>query len=63
MLLEIEARGYAPKWQVAATGEQRGTIILERGAAIRGRLVDHGKPMANAEVAIVPITRRASEVT
>jgi hypothetical protein len=54
MLLKIEGRAYAPKWEVVSTGAHRETIVLERGAAIRGRLLDHGKPVADAEIGIVP---------
>ncbi len=55
MLLKIEGRGYAPNWHVLSTGAQRETIVLARGAVIRGRLLDHGKPVANAEIGIVPV--------
>ncbi len=55
MLLEAEGRGYAPKWQVALTGEQRSKIVLKRGAIVRGRLTDRGKPVAGAEIGIFPV--------
>jgi hypothetical protein len=58
MLLKIEGRGFAPKWEAVNTGAHRTTIPLERGAAVRGRLLDHGKPVANAEIGIVPVNNQ-----
>jgi uncharacterized GH25 family protein len=53
MLLSVEARTYAPKFAVLVTGPDRQTIELARGATIRGRLMQDGKPVGNAEVGLI----------
>lgn len=52
--LQVEARGMAPKIAMnLATGGQRHRIIVTDGATIRGRLVQDGKPVPNAEVGLI----------
>ena len=57
MLLSIEARTLAPKFVVLATGPNRQTIELSKGATIHGRLVKDGTPVGNAEVGLIGQTR------
>lgn len=57
MVLRVEARGMAPKLIAAPTGKAPSTITVSDGAAIRGRLVNHGKPVAGAEVGLIPRAR------
>jgi Carboxypeptidase regulatory-like domain len=54
VLVEVEAPGMAPKVIAIPTGTERKTISVSDGAVIRGRLMDHGKPMAGAEVGLSP---------
>lgn len=56
MLLKIEARGFAEKLEVLATGERRD-ISVYRGAVVRGRLMDHGTPVAGAEIGLMARNR------
>jgi hypothetical protein len=57
MLLRVEARGMATKLIVVPTGAERETITVSDGALIRGRLVNHGKPVAGAEVGLIAQNR------
>jgi len=52
MILQVSARGMAPKLFTEPTGAQRQTMAVTEGALIRGRLMYHGKPVANAEVGL-----------
>jgi hypothetical protein len=54
VLVEVEAPGMAPKVIAIPTGAERKTITVSDSAVIRGRLMDHGKPMAGAEVGLSP---------
>jgi hypothetical protein len=54
VLVDVEARGMATKAIVIPTGTKRLIISVSDGAVIRGRLMDHGKPMARAEVGLFP---------
>lgn len=54
ILLSIEARGYAPGVRVLNSGADQKTITISRGSVIRGRLVDHGRPVAGAEIGVSP---------
>lgn len=56
MMLRVEPRGMAQKVATIFTGTARQTIAVGDGAVVRGRLVDHGKPVAGAEVGIFPQT-------
>jgi hypothetical protein len=53
MMLKVEARGMATKLISLSTGTERKTVTLSDGAVIRGRLVNHGKPVAGAEVGLI----------
>lgn len=57
MLVEIEGRGYAPKFVRLATGPSRTGVVVSEGATIRGILVASGKPVGNAEVGLFPKNR------
>jgi hypothetical protein len=57
MVLWVEARGMAPKLVVLHTGTTRETIEVSDGAVIRGHLVDHGKPVAGAEIGLIARNR------
>jgi hypothetical protein len=47
----------ATKLIVLPAGPERGTITVFDGALIRGRLVNHGKPVAGAEVGLIAQNR------
>ncbi len=53
MLLEVEARGLAPKFAVMETGPNRHSITLAEGATIDGRLVQNDKPVPNAQIGLI----------
>jgi hypothetical protein len=53
MMLQVEARGMATKLVAVPTGAKRQTITVFDGAAIRGRLLNQGKPVAGAEVGLI----------
>jgi hypothetical protein len=53
MMLQVEARGMATKLAAVPTGAKRKTITVFDGAAIRGRLVNRGKPVAGAEIGLI----------
>jgi protocatechuate 3,4-dioxygenase beta subunit len=54
MVLQVEARGKAPKIATnLATGTERHSITVTDGGTIRGRLVQDGKPVPNAEIGLV----------
>jgi hypothetical protein len=57
MLLKFETRGFAPKLQALPTGMDRKTVVVSSGAVVRGRLVDHGTPVAGAEIGLIPRDR------
>ena len=57
MMLRVEARGMATKLIAVPTGTQGRTITVSDGALIRGRLVNHGKPVAGAEVGLIAQNR------
>ena len=57
MLLNIEARAMAPKFIVMETGSERHSVVLSEGASITGRLMANGKPVANAEIGVIPKNR------
>jgi hypothetical protein len=53
MVLQVEARGMAPKiFTSLASGAERHTLEVTEGATIRGRLLQSGKPVPNAEVGL-----------
>ncbi len=53
MLVTIEARTLALKFVTLVTGPQRQTIELAKGGAVKGRLVQNGTPVADAEIGLV----------
>jgi hypothetical protein len=57
MLLKVEARGMATKVVALPTGTERKSISVSDGAIVRGRLMDHGKPVGGAEVGLFPRNR------
>lgn len=59
MILQVSARGMAPKLFTEPTGADRKTMVLSDGATVRGRLVINGKPVANAEVGLITHERRS----
>ena len=62
MILQVSARGMAPKLFTESTGADRKTMTVTDGATIRGRLMRDGKPVANAEVGLAT-HRRMSGTT
>lgn len=59
MILQVSARGMAPKLFTEPTGADRKTLVLSDGATVRGRLVFNGKPVANAELGLITHERRS----
>lgn len=58
VLLLVEARGLAPKlFNQLPTGLELQTLTMTDGATVRGRLVDNGKPVAGAQIGLVPRQR------
>ncbi len=57
MMLQVEARGMAPKLIGVPTGAERTTISVSDGAVIRGRLMNHGRPVAGAELGLIARNR------
>ncbi len=53
ILVEVQARGMATKLIALPTGGDRKTITVSDGAIVRGRLVNHGKPVAGAEIGLI----------
>jgi len=58
MMLRVEARGMATKLIAVPTGAGRETITVSDGALIRGRLVNHAKPVAGTEVGLIAQNNR-----
>ena len=52
MLLQVEARGMSTKVLGLSTGADRKTVTVSDGAVIRGRLVNHGKPVSGAQLGL-----------
>jgi hypothetical protein len=50
----VTARGMAPQHFTAPTGGERKTMTVTDGALIRGRVVYNRKPVAGAEVGLIP---------
>ena len=57
MTLRLDPRGMAPRHFRVPTGEDRTTVTVTDGVLIRGRLMYHGKPVAAAEVGLIPHDR------
>jgi Dioxygenase len=62
MTVCVFARGMAPKWfRDLPTGESRHTLAVSRGATVRGRLVQFGKPVPDAEIGMMTKERGMGE--
>ncbi|MGA3156530.1 MAG: carboxypeptidase-like regulatory domain-containing protein [Steroidobacteraceae bacterium] len=61
MILDVSGRGVADKLVSLPTGSERTTIVVSDGATIRGRLVQGGKPVANAEIGLITHSRYSNE--
>jgi len=53
ILVSVEARAMAPSLAVIPGGTERRLITLADGAVVRGRLVQNGEPIGNAEVGLI----------
>jgi len=53
VLVSIDARGMSEKFGVISAGLEPGTIQIGEGAMVQGRLVQDGKPVADAEVGLI----------
>lgn len=62
MILQVTARGMAPRLFTEPTGADRKTLTVEEGATIRGRLLLNGKPVSNAEVGLFTHARNSGSV-
>jgi hypothetical protein len=53
-LIIVEARGMAPKlFNHLSTGNGRHTLTVTEGAIVRGRLVENGKPVGDAQLGLI----------
>ena len=59
MILRISPRGMASKLFTESTGPERKTMTVTDGATIRGRLMQNGKPVANAEIGVSTHSRNS----
>lgn len=57
ILVSIEARRMAPSFEVISVGAERLALTIMEGATVRGRLTQDGKPVADAEVGLIPRPR------
>jgi protocatechuate 3,4-dioxygenase beta subunit len=58
LLLLVEARGFAPKiFNELSTGLDRKTLTVGDGATVRGQLICSGRPLAGAQMGLVPRQR------
>jgi hypothetical protein len=53
ILVSVEARGMAPAFSVVSAGMERHTITMTVGSTVRGRLVQDGRPIPDAEVGLI----------
>lgn len=53
MLLEVEARTFAPKFAVMETGPDRRSVTLNDGAIIVGRLLRDGRAVPNVQIGLI----------
>ncbi|MFZ0640633.1 MAG: carboxypeptidase-like regulatory domain-containing protein [Candidatus Acidiferrales bacterium] len=53
ILVSVDARGTAPAFAVISAGLERHRITVTDGATVRGRLVQDGKPVGDAEVGLM----------
>jgi hypothetical protein len=59
MILQVSPRAMSAKLFTEPTGPDRKTLTVSEGATIRGRLVQNGKPVANAQVGLSTHSRMA----
>jgi hypothetical protein len=59
MILKVTPRGMSEKLFTEPTGADRKTMTVSDGATIRGRLVQNGKPVADAEIGVFTHSRMA----
>ena len=59
MILKVSPRGMASKLFTESTGAERKTMTVTDGATIRGRLMQDGKPVANAEIGVSTHSRNS----
>lgn len=62
MILQVAPRAMAPKLVMLPTGAARQTVTVTDGATIRGRLVQSGKPVADAEFGLSTHSRTSGTV-
>ena len=60
-IVQVSPRGMAPKLVTVSTGPDRKTITVTEGATIRGRLLQNGKPVAQAEMGLSSHSQRDGE--
>lgn len=54
LALMVEPRAMAERFVILPFGAERQTVAVTGGAIVRGRLVERGKPVANAEIGLRP---------
>ena len=59
MVIQVEARGMAPRILAVPTGAERTTVTVSDGAVIRGRLVNRGTAIGGVQVGLFPQHRGA----
>jgi hypothetical protein len=57
MVILVEARGMASRVLALPTGARTTTITVSDGAVVRGRLMNHGKPVGGAQLGLFPQQR------
>ncbi len=60
-IVQVSPRGMAPKLATLSTGPDRKTITVTEGATIRGRLLQNGKPVGQAEMGLSTYSRLSGE--
>ena len=60
-IVQVSPRGMAPKLATLSTGPDRKTITVTEGDTIRGRLVQNGKPVGQAEMGLSTHSRVGGE--
>jgi len=61
LMLEVKPRGMAPALHTAAVGKERAEIRISDGATVHGRLMSRGKPVPNAQLILLTLTRASGE--
>jgi len=61
-IVQVTPRGMASKVARVSTGSDRKTIVVTEGATIRGRLLQNGKPVGQAEMVLSIHNRRPEEL-